>query len=224
MRIGAGVAVVDAGLALRADGGPVRLRRNGRQPRAVGLYFSVKSGRHLPYESKLELHDLWRAEVDSAVVRSWPQPFILHLVRGGELTRYTPDRMDELADGSRLVVEVKDRLAPTGEQTRYDDVAALLAARGLRFELRQRAAIQAQPTLDGVEAVQRHRRTQLDVGDAACLRRRLQNGPMLLGVLAAGVRTGPAGWAMVCAAAVRRLVRIDLADGLHADAAVELVA
>ena len=30
--------------------------------------------------------------------------------------------------------------------------------------------------LDGVEAVQRHRRTQLDAGDAAYLRRRLQSG------------------------------------------------
>ena len=56
----------------RADRGPVRLRRNGRQPKAVGLYFSVKSGRHLPYESTLELHDLWRAEVDSF---GWCAPF-----------------------------------------------------------------------------------------------------------------------------------------------------
>ena len=215
---------VDAGLCARADRGPVRLRRNGRQPKAVGLYFSVKSGRHLPYESTLELHDLWRAEVNSRVVRSWPQPFTLHLVRGGELARYTPDRLDEMADGSRLVVEVKDRLAPTGEQTRYDDVAALLAARGLSFELRQRSQIQARPMLDGVEAVQRYRRTQLDAADAAYLRRRLQSGPVPLGVLAAGVRSGPAGWAMVCAAAVRRLARIDLAEGLHPDATVELVA
>ena len=215
---------VDVGLCARADRGPVRLRRNGRQPKAVGLYFSVKSGRHLPYESTLELHDLWRAEVDSSVVRSLPQPFTLHLVRAGVLTRYTPDRMDEMADGSRLVVEVKDRLAPTGEQTRYDDVAALLAARGLVFELRQRSQIQAQPTLDGVEAVQRHRRTQLDAAAAAYLRRRLQSGPAPLGELAAGAHGGPAGWALVCAAAVRRLVRIDLANGLQPDAAVELVA
>ena len=54
----------------RADGSPVRLRGNGRSATARGLYFSVKSGCHLPYESHLELHDLWRAEVDVEVVRS----------------------------------------------------------------------------------------------------------------------------------------------------------
>ena len=217
-------AAVDAGLCGRSDDGPVRLRRNGRQPKAVGLYFSVKSGRHLPYESRLELHDLWRAEVDTTVVRSFPQPFTLQVVRGGELTRYTPDRLDVLADGLRLVVEIKDELAPAEALDRYGAVAELLAARGLDFELRQRAQIEAQPAFSGVEAVQRHRRSQLGAADAERLRRRLRGHTAVFRDAVQHLGGGPAAWAMVCAAAVRRLIRIDLTDGLHTGARVELVA
>src|SRR5579875_1144966 len=80
---------VDVALHEHPSGGPVRLRRNGRTHRAVGLYFSVKSGWHLPFESKLELHDLWRAEIASEILRSDVQPFTLKFVLDGQLRRYT---------------------------------------------------------------------------------------------------------------------------------------
>lgn len=215
---------LDAGLFGRVDAGPVRLRRNGRQPKAVGLYFSIKAGRHLPYESKLELHDLWRAEVDSRVTCSFPQPFTLQVLMDGKLTRYTPDRLDVLEDGSCRVIEVKDELSAAEVSSRYGPIAELLTRRGLSFEVRQRAEIELEPSFSGVEAVQRHRRTRLAEADVARLRRALQHGAMPLRTLAARLIDGPAALSMVCAAAVRRVVRIDLSAGLRAAAAVELVA
>ena len=215
------VGVVDTGLTARADGGPVRLRRNGRQPKAVGLYFSVKCGEHLPYESKLELHDLWRAEVDADVLFSRVQPFTIQLVVEGRLRRYTPDRLDLLADGSQLVVEVKDAIAPDEAVSTFTPIAKQLAARGLRFELRQREWVDSEPSLSGVIAVQRHRRTRLSPADVLRLEKRLEDGPAAFGEVAGALGAGPVGVALVCAAAVRRHVCIDLGAGLHGDSRVE---
>jgi hypothetical protein len=123
-----GPEALDLGLYRHPDGGPVRLRGNGRRSRATGLYFSIKSGRHLPYESRLELHDLWRAEVCSKVVSAWPQPFTLQLMMDGELRRYTPDRQDILADGQLEVIEIKDDLRLVRDPT-YLHKLELVAAR-----------------------------------------------------------------------------------------------
>ena len=128
----------------RADGGPVRLRRNGRGARARGLYFSVKSGRHLPYESHLELHDLWRAEVDVEVVRSWPQPFTLTYADGDRLRRYTPDRKDARADGGVEIVEVK-REATDVSARKAAAVQEALGARGWSYRIVDQAEIEAEP-------------------------------------------------------------------------------
>ena len=221
---GSGSEARRSGYLTRPDEGPVRLRRNGRQPKAVGLYFSVKAGRHLPYESTLELHDIWRAEVDPMVVRSQAQPFTVSCVQDGRLIRYTPDRLDHMASGARRVIEVKDQISAAEAVANFGAAADLLSMDGFSFEIRQRAQIDAQPSLGGVEAVQRHRRTHLTPGDAARLARVLEAGPLAFGEVADQMQVGVVGHALVCAGVVRRLARIDLADGLHPECLVERVA
>ena len=165
----------------RVDGGPVRLRRNGRSARACGLYFSVKSGRHLPYESHLERHALWCAEVDVEVVRSWVQPFTMTYADGNRLRRYTPDRKDLRADGRLEVIEIKDDAGRVASVTAAAIVQEL-APRGMSYRVIDRAQIEAEPTFGAVRAVQRHRRTALDAVDAVRTRAALASGPLALAV------------------------------------------
>ena len=208
-----------AGWSERTDAGPVRLRRNGRNARARGLYFSVKSGRHLPYESHLELHDLWRAEVDVEVVRSWPQPFTLTYADDDRLRRYTPDRKDERADGAVEIVEVKEDAAEVSP-ARAAAVQEALSGRGWRYRVVGRAEIEREPTLSGIRAVQRHRRSALDAADALRAQARLRAGPLPLGDLLPVFGSGPQALAKVCALMVRRVLAVDLAAGLTTAAQV----
>ena len=197
----------------RVDGGPVRLRRNGRSTRARGLYFSVKSGRHLPYESHLELHDLWRAEVDVEVVRSWPQPFTLTYADGDRLRRYTPDRRDLRADGRTEIIEVKEAAAEVGG-LKADAVAQALSARGWSYRVVDRADIEREPVFSAIREVQRHRRTALEASDAIGVRSALASGALPLREVLDALGCGPQAWAKLCAMMVRGVLAIDLAAGL----------
>ena len=219
-------AGVGGGLRGHPDGSPVRLRRNGRQKRAVGLYFSVKSGRHLPFESTLELHDLWRAEVDSTVVRSFPQPFTLQMVTDGVAWRYTPDRRDVLADGAERIVEVKDD--DWAEQDpvlaeRLGHVAEHLAERGIKFRVHARSEIQVEPQFSAIQAIQRHRRTAVTPAEVEAVCEQLRREACTLGGLQSRLGGGPRALAVLCALVVRRVILLDLSCGLHEDAAVSLV-
>ena len=215
-------AVIDLGLDARADGGPVRLRRNGRQPKAVGLYFSVKSGRHLPYESRLKLHDLWRAEVASDVVRSQPQPFTLRFMLDGQVRRYTPDRRDLLVSGAEQIVEIRDD-GEAGEGGIEEVVRSILSARGMSYVVRRRSEIEAEPTFSAVEIVQRNRRAQVSSGQVVAVRSLLANRPQPLADVLTTLPPGPSGFATACAMMVRRLIAIDLSQGLSAHSCVSLV-
>ena len=201
------------GWSARPDGGPVRLRRNGRRSIANGLYFSVKSGRHLPYESHLELHDLWRAEVDVGVVRSWPQPFTLTYADGDGLRRYTPDRKDERAGGRVEIVEIKEDAAEV-TTAKMLAVEEALSARGWSYRVVGRAEIEREPAFSAIRTVQRHRRTALDETDAMRIRAMLGSSFSPLREVMAELGSGPQALARACALMVRRVVAIDLTEGL----------
>ena len=210
---------VTAGWSERADGGPVRLRRNGRSARAQGLYFSGKSGRHLPYDSHLKLYDLWRAEVDVEVLRSWPQPFTLTYAVGDGVRRYIPDRKDERADGGVEVVEIAEGVEEvTPERTAA--VTAALTARGWCYRVVDRSEIEHEPMFSAVRAVQRHRRTAVTAADVVHLREVLQQEPRQLAEVLDSLGGGAPGLAKTCALVVRRVIAIDLAEGLIPSAAV----
>ncbi len=189
---------------------------------ARGLYFSVKSGRHLPYESHLELHDLWRAEVDADVVRSWPQPFTLTYSEGDGLRRYTPDRNDARADGGVEVVEVKERAGEVSPE-RAAAIAEALNSRGWSYRVVDRAEIEREPVFSAVRRVQRHRRTAVTAADAVHLRELLTRGPRPFGEVLEALGGGPPGLAKACALVVRRVIAVDLAAGLTPSAPVRVL-
>ena len=203
----------------RRDGGPVRLRGNGRSARASGLYFSVKSGRHLPHTSHLQLHDLWRAEVEVDVVCSWPQPFTLTFAEGDRLRRYTPSRKDLRADGSVEIIEVRDDAAQPAP-AREAAIIQALTLRGMSYRVACRTQIQAEPAFGAIRTVQRHRRTALEATEVLRIETALATGPLAIADTLRLLGSGPPAFAKVCAMMVRRIVRIDLTNGLRPEALV----
>lgn len=154
-------AVIDG----RPDGRPMRAVSPGPGVRPSGIYASQKSGRGHPWESKLELHDLWRAEVMWEVVESWCQPCRIWLDHGAKTASYVPDRKDRLADGTFEYVEVKPKFDPDKDAAYTEKllrVEAILTGLGHRFRIIERAEIEAEPAYSAIKVVQAHRRTRVD--------------------------------------------------------------
>ena len=207
----------------RTDGRHVRLS-NGRRNRAVGRYASVKMGGTVPWESRLELHDLYRAEVDPNITSFFVQPETLHWQNEGRAKTYTPDRLDYMANGSVRVVEVKDVYDPADDPEYTQKLAEaekIYAVIGRNFVLRDSAVVRAQPDFAAVEEVQAFRRAVVTIQDLDRVGEVLANGWRPLGeVLAAIGRQRPR--ATLFAMMVRRFVNIDLTRGLPDSANVSL--
>lgn len=211
-------------IARRSDGRHIRLT-NGRRHRAVGRYASIKMGSTIPWESRLELHDLYRAEVDPAIVSYAVQPETLQWEYVGKRHRYTPDRLDLMFDGSTRVVEIKDRFDPCqdAEYTdKLDQAAHIYAALGRAFEVRERSQINVEPDFSAIEEIQAYRRSVVTVADVKLIRTLLRNGRLYLRDVLEGLER-PNPRPVLFAMMVRRIVAIDLAQGLRGDATVSLV-
>lgn len=207
----------------RCDGRHVRLS-NGRRTRAVGRYASVKVGASVPWESRLELQDMYRTEVDTEVVSYTAQPHTLTWRFEGEFQSYTPDRLERLASGATRIVEVKDIFEPADnpDYSRKLSRAELIYRQiGYSFALRQRHTIVAEPEFSAVEEVQAYRRTRVTLDQLDRVRRSLRDGELPLAeVLSAVASSQPR--AVLFAMMVHRIVSIDLFDGLHDGALVTL--
>lgn len=211
-------------IARRVDGRHMRLS-NGRRNRAVGRYASVKNGWSPPWESRFELKDMYRAEVDTAVLSYASQPETLSWRSGSKTRRYTPDRVDYLADGSRRIVEVKnvyDADRDPDYALKLEEVADIYKALGTQFEIRDRALIEEEPSFSVIEEIQAYRRTVVTQSDVDETRRILGDGPQSFGSLVSGLHS-PTPRAVIFAMTVRRIVAIDLAGGLGPDAPVAMV-
>jgi hypothetical protein len=216
-----------AWLVRRKDGGPIRPIANGRRHRPVGSYFSVKCGRSMPWESRPELHGLWRADVRTDVLESWVQPFRLEFLHSGRRFIYTPDRKDQLATGKPDIVEVKDVLKVDKDPLYYFKLnlaGTIISSLGWSFRVEDRAEIEAEPAFSAIRIIQRYSRTAVSVPDIIALNHAfvgqeaipLHTVQMLFG-------GGPRSLAAICALIVKRKLSVDLANGLVADAKVSLV-
>jgi hypothetical protein len=180
------------------------------------------------WESRNELHALWRSEVDTDVVSYREQPHTMDMVLDGKLRRYTPDREDVLADGRIEIVEVKD----TFEATKDPDYARKLAFAediysglpGWSFRIQDRAEIEASPSFATVENIQTHKRISFTLADVAMVRRAYSDAPTrTLGELRALFVNEVTGQAVLAAMMVARIVRIDLCTPMTGDSVVALV-
>jgi hypothetical protein len=76
------------------------------QKRNPGWLYSVKAGRHLPVESRLEYAHLLIADLRSDVIGMLTQPLRLHWDIDGSSLSHVPDALLTLVDGSRELVNV----------------------------------------------------------------------------------------------------------------------
>jgi hypothetical protein len=91
-----------------AEAVPWRRARSARgQAHYPGYYWSVTTGSHVVYESRLELARLLIADFDPDVVAIAAQPFLLKARIGGHMRRHVPDIFLVRADQSAQLVNVK---------------------------------------------------------------------------------------------------------------------
>lgn len=91
-----------------ADSQPWRtVRSRHGQRHHCGRYWSATMGRHVVYESRLELARLMLADFDPQITSICAQPFLIRARVGGRVRRHVPDFLLVTADGSVTVVNVK---------------------------------------------------------------------------------------------------------------------
>ncbi len=198
---------------------------NGRRARAMGRYFSVKMGNLLPWESRLELRDLYRCEVDPKITSYFVQPETMHWRCAGKARRYTPDRIDHVAGGQRRVIEIKDSFDPkadTDYTEKLEQASQIYAALGHNFEIRERSAILNEPSFSAIEEIQAYRRTAITPVDITTVHHALRSESKPLSDILS-MMNGAHPKATLFAMAVRRFVNIDVTNGLHDGAAVSLL-
>jgi len=209
------------------DGSPVRDIAPGFGLRPCGVYPSQKSGRRIAWESKLELHSAWWAEVQSNVIESWSQPCRVWLYGDGRPVSYVPDRKDLLADGSIEYVEVKDRFDPDRDPkytAKLDMAKQALNSLGHTFRIVERHEIEAQPGFAAVKTIQAYRRTSITAVDVAAARSAFRGSHQAsrkdVQDAVGGVLEGlPA----ICAMIVQRHLAFDPQIGFDAEAPLTLV-
>lgn len=215
-----------AEIIYRADGGPMRTIMRGRQHKAVGIYYSIKSGRSLAWESRNELHDFWRAEVRPDVIRSRAQPHTLQWVIDGQTRRYTPDREDILADGTIEITEIKNVFEAEKDplsKDRLDFARTIYAGIGQSFRVVEKAEIEAQPQFDAIRTIQGYRRTALTDANVFTVRKLFEHRPeVTLAEVQSALSAGPHGLAIACAMMVHRILAIDLSTRLVPSAIVRI--
>lgn len=133
----AGLGLVTAGVL--AAGLPWRVFRWHRgQAHYSGWYWSATMGRHVVYESRLELARLLLADFDRRVAVIAAQPFLVAgPAEDGGTRRHVPDFLLADRDGGVTVVNVKpaDRLADPKVARSLGWAASVFAARGWRHEV-----------------------------------------------------------------------------------------
>jgi len=78
-----------------------------KQPHLPGYYFFSTTGRHVLYESRLEMSVLMTLDFDPQVVGVSAQPFKLFYRRDRKDRSHVPDYFAKLSDGQELVIDVK---------------------------------------------------------------------------------------------------------------------
>ncbi len=126
-----------AGIDELANAAPWRTFRWRRgQKHYSGTYWSSTVGRHVIYESRLELARLLFADFDVSVRQIVAQPFLLRAAVGRKPRRHIPDYL-LVTDAGPVVVDVKParRLADPKVAFTFEWTRALVEARGWRYEV-----------------------------------------------------------------------------------------
>jgi len=202
----------------RKDGGPICPLDAGRQTKPVGFYYSVKCGRFMAYRSLDELHAFYNAEVDTEVVSYRLRPHTLEFDLYGRPCEYTPSREETLSDGGARIRDVKEALDPAHDSShtaKLERARLLYRSHGIPFDVEDRDHIEALPSFKIIEHIQAYRRTSATAGDLQCVRETFGDRRSVPFIeVRDRFASAPHGFAKISAMIVRRLVGINLSDGL----------
>jgi hypothetical protein len=97
-----------------------------------GFYWFATTGRHVPYESRLEMAVLMELDFDLDVTGVTAQPFRLEHCRRGKVVRHVPDIFALLRSGGRRVIDVKpaDRVSEPANQEVFHRTRSACAQAG----------------------------------------------------------------------------------------------
>lgn len=165
------------------EGGPVRRFRSHKGQRHYsGWYWSSTMGRHLVYESRLELSRLLLADFDPTVWGIAAQPFQWTGPDGGRVRAHVPDLLLVGAGGAVVVVDVKrpDLIEEPSVVAQFRWTRRVARSRGWGFEAWSGAAM---PLLANVSFLAGYRRSRvIDPGVLADVARAVRD-PVSLGAL-----------------------------------------
>lgn len=156
-----------------------------------GTYWSATEGRHVIYESRLELARLLFADFDGSVHRICSQPFLLACLCGGIERKHIPDLLLITDEGPKVVdVKPAHRLARPEMASTFAWTRSALERRGWLYEVWS----EPDPTqLQNVRFLAGFRRRALfDPALLAALRRIDPNGASIAEVVG-----GLVGWPVV---------------------------
>ncbi|MEB3033359.1 TnsA-like heteromeric transposase endonuclease subunit [[Mycobacterium] nativiensis] len=101
-----------------------------------GTYWSATEGRHVIYESRLELARLLFADFDASVHRICSQPFLLEGLRGGIERKHVPDFLLITDEGPKVVdVKPAHRLTKPDVASTFAWTRSALERRGWLYEV-----------------------------------------------------------------------------------------
>lgn len=125
----------------------------------VGKFPSVKMGRSLHWESKLERDRFHQLEFERDVISFREQPFTVSFVLDGKRCKYTPDIEVKRLNGI-FIEEVKpeEKLSCPELQARLAALAEVFEAQGAQFRVVTERTIRREPYLTNVNALLRYSR------------------------------------------------------------------
>lgn len=212
----------------RADGAPLRpVVRSGGRRKPARKYRSQKNGCTMPWTHRAELSAFYRAEVDADVISYRAQPHRLQLTKDGQHYQYTPNIELRRANGLVEILEVrpKIRFEEAGDYAvKLTYAAEAYCAFGWRFSVIDRSVVEAEPQFSAAETIQAYRNTVVSPHDILCIKRLGQIGKIQsLGSVKAAFGNPIVGMVKAYAMAARRLIDIELTDGLHDGALVRIL-
>ncbi len=195
--------------------------------RPGGQYRSRKNGFALRWTSRAELSAFYRAEVDADITGYRAHPHRLEFVRHGQQHSYVPHLELKHASGLVEILEVVPRI-PFEGLGRYiaklRGAAEAYEALGLRFRVVDRSVVEAEPQFSAAQTIQSYRHTVVSTRDMMLIDRLRQLGEIQsLGSVKAAFANPALAMAKAFAMAVRRIIEIDLTDGLHDGALVRIL-
>jgi len=135
---------------------PMRKITNRRSRKVIGLFYSFKTKKHVPWEERLEKDFVYFPEFDKSVLEFYSQPMKIEYTYKSKNRVYTPDYLLIKID-RRIVVEVKPEKKLKELEKKYSIIKAILEKENYEFLVLTDRFIRKQPRLENIKRLNRYK-------------------------------------------------------------------